>query len=160
MESCKSMREKLLSGLLTHKKCVKQKESSRVNNLVKQKKKQKWRRGARVQTETEIWVRNISDICRDEGRRGETGETQYGAGREVGSETRWQGDADSRVQVGKKEPHRDRVMDWRGLFAFVVPTSFISGEQPPSAERLYDRNQSEANRPYSSTGAPTHRYTH
>lgn len=71
---------------------------------------------------------------------------------EVGRETQKQRDADSRVEVEKG------VIDRRGLFAFVVPTSFISGEQPPSAERLYDRNQSEGNRPYTSTDAPTHRY--
>lgn len=41
------------------------------------------------------------------------------------------------------------MIDRRVLFAFVEPTSFISGEQPPSAERLYDRNQSEGNHPYS-----------
>lgn len=42
----------------------------------------------------------------------------------------------------------------RALFVFVAPTSFISSEQPPSAERLRDRNQSESNRPYSPAEAP------
>lgn len=55
---------------------------------------------------------------------------------------------------------REGVIDRRGLFAFVLPTSFIVTEQPPSAERLYDRNQSEGNRPYSSNDAQTHRYRH
>lgn len=71
---------------------------------------------------------------------------------EARSGTQERRDADSRVEVG------EGVIDSRGLFAFVVPTSFISCEQPPSAERLYDRNQSEGNRPYTSTDAPTHRY--
>lgn len=51
-------------------------------------------------------------------------------------------------------------MDSRSLFAFVVLTSFISGEHPPSAERLYDKNQSEGNRPYTSSDVPSHRYRH
>lgn len=42
----------------------------------------------------------------------------------------------------------------RALFVFVEPTSFISSEQPPGAERLRDRNQSESNRPYSPAEAP------
>lgn len=49
----------------------------------------------------------------------------------------------------QKKIDRQGVIDRRVLFAFVEPTSFISGEQPPSAERLYDRNQSEGNHPYS-----------
>lgn len=69
--------------------------------------------------------------------------------------------ADGRVEVGLGgRSDREGVIDRRGLFAFVELTSFISAEQPPSAERLYDRNQSEGNRPYSSTDAPTHRYGH
>lgn len=79
----------------------------------------------------------------------------------MGGETQRHRDADGRVEVRhRKETDREGVIDRRGLFAFVVPTSFISGEQPPRAERLYDRNQSEGNRPYSSTDAPTHRYRH
>lgn len=78
---------------------------------------------------------------------------------QVGSMTQKQSDADSRGEVGgRKNWQSEGVIDRRGLFAFVVPTSFISSEQPPSAERLYDRNQSEGNRPYTSTDAPTHRY--
>lgn len=52
------------------------------------------------------------------------------------------------------------VVDRRGLFAFVELTSFIFSEQPPSAEGLHDRNQSEGNRPYSAAETPTHRYEH
>ncbi|KAA8586732.1 hypothetical protein FQN60_000568 [Etheostoma spectabile] len=36
----------------------------------------------------------------------------------------------------------------------------INMHEPPSAERLYDRNQSEGNCPYTSTDVPTHRYRH
>lgn len=80
---------------------------------------------------------------------------------EVGSETPWQRDADGSAKGGLgKETDREAVVDRRGLFVFVEPTSFISSEQPPSAERLHDRNQSEGNRPYSSTEAATHRYRH
>lgn len=79
----------------------------------------------------------------------------------MGRETLWQRDPDGSVKGGlRKETDREAVEDRRGLFAFVEPTSFISSEQPPSAERLLDRNQSEGNRPYSSTEAPTHRYRH
>lgn len=87
------------------------------------------------------------------GRREEKGWGARRRGRELQTaELRW----DSGKK--KKKTAREGVIDRRGLFAFVEPTSFISGKQPPSAERLYDRNQSEGNRPYSSTDAPTHRY--
>lgn len=70
-----------------------------------------------------------------------------------------EGDGSVRGGLGKKSD-RTAAEDRRGLFAFVEPTSFISSEQPHSAERLHDRNQSEGNRPYSSAEAQTHRYRH
>lgn len=78
-----------------------------------------------------------------------------------GSETLWLREAAGRIKGGLgKKTDREAEVDRRGLFALVEPRSFISGEQPPSAERLHDRNQSEGNRPYSSAEAPTHQYRH
>lgn len=64
------------------------------------------------------------------------------------------------VKGRDRELTESGLIDRRGLFAFVVPTSFISSEQPPSAQRLYDRNQSEGNRPYTPTDVAAHQYRH